>query len=55
MTLTEEFVSLLDRIDVGDPEDAHWVADHVLLNAVDPEIREAYERVKDRCRWWAYA
>lgn len=38
-----------------DPEAAHARADAVLLAAVPPAVREAYERVQVACPWWASA
>lgn len=54
---TEEIVRLLDNItyEIGDPETMHSEADEILLMAVDPEVREAYDRVVARADWWAYA
>lgn len=54
---TEEIVRMLDEItlDTGDPEQMHAEADGVLLLAVDPEVRDAYNRVVRLAGWWAYA
>lgn len=46
------FVKELDSITTGDPEGAHADADAVLLRAVHPRIRKAYDRVVRRTRWW---
>ena len=55
----EFFVRMLDAIDVSDPEEAHDIADGVLLMALEalgaPEISEAYHRVIGRAPWWACA
>lgn len=46
----------LDRIDpTGDPERAHSLADDLLLAAVPPEVRAAYQRLVARSPWWAGA
>lgn len=54
-----EAIKLLDELAASvsgrDPEEAHVKADEVLLFLVDPEVRAAYERVVEACRWWAYA
>lgn len=52
---TEEAIAALDAIDGSDPEKAHGEADDVLKKAVDPRVREAYERIVARCSWWATA
>lgn len=36
-----------------DPEAARARADDVLLAAVPPAVRAAYERVQAACPWWA--
>lgn len=51
----EEAIDLLDTLDAGDPEGAHSSADDILLSLVGPEVKAAYERVVQRCDWWAYA
>lgn len=51
----DALVALLDSLCGDDPEHAHGVADGVLLQAVDPRIRAAYEPVAGRCPWWAAA
>lgn len=48
-------VVALDGIDVSDPERAHSEADELLRAWAPREIREAYDRVAERCRWWAGA
>lgn len=50
-----ELVAALDAIDNSDLETAHKEADSVLLDSLPPEVGEAYERLVDRCRWWAHA
>jgi hypothetical protein len=46
----------LEALSVGhDPESLHGAADAILLAAVHPEVRQAYERVKEDARWWASA
>lgn len=53
--MSEYPVADLDAIDASDPERAHAEADAVLLTAVHPDIRAAYERVVARAAWWATA
>ncbi|MCM0622492.1 hypothetical protein [Nocardioides bruguierae] len=48
-------VARLDRIDGSDPDAAHGTADDVLLTEVPPDVAAAYQRVIDRCSWWAGA
>ncbi len=54
-----EAVRKLDAIDERDPEDAHSTADRVLLDCLKElgaaEVEDAYDRLVDRCRWWACA
>ena len=50
-----EAVARLDAIDASDPERAHSAADDVLLYYADAEIAAAYQRLIDRCPWWAAA
>jgi hypothetical protein len=50
-----EIVARFDAIDASDPERAHAEADDLLLYVTDALIAEAYLRVGDRCRWWAFA
>jgi hypothetical protein len=38
-----------------DPEMAHYDADVILLDCVDPTVRAAYEALVNRCSWWACA
>lgn len=53
---TREAVAELDLIaGDGDPEADHGFADKVLLATVDHEVREAYDRLVQRARWWASA
>jgi hypothetical protein len=51
----DTLVARLDAIPADDPERAHSLADQVLADAVDPQVREAYTRVGQRCGWWATA
>ena len=53
--LREEAVAALDAIDGGDPDGAHGEADKILLAYVDPSVAGAYERLVERCAWWATA
>ena len=56
LTTPGEAVAKLDAIDPsGDPEGAHDQADKILLAALPPEVREAYERLVSRAPWWAAA
>lgn len=49
-------VMLLDSINIqGDEEVAHSVADGILLSAVSPEVKEAWNRVVERCGPFWYA
>jgi hypothetical protein len=48
-------VQALDRISGSDCEEAHIEADRVLRCAVDPRVREAYERLVRRTGGWWYA
>ena len=55
MDTTERIAAALDSIDASDPEPAHQEADALLIEAVPPAVRAAYERVKQRAPWWAVA
>jgi hypothetical protein len=48
-------IEALDALDANDPEEAHGRADAILLSAVTPDLRAAYERVVDRAGefWFA--
>ena len=46
-----EAIELLDALDGGDPEGAHFDADAVLLDFVPEKVREAYKRVHLRLIW----
>ena len=49
-------VAALDAIDpTGDPEAAHGEAEMVMLGALGPEVRAAYDRLVARAPWWASA
>lgn len=50
-----DIIEALDAIDGDDPEAAHAHADGLLLDAVTPAIRAAYDRVGDRAGSWWYA
>ena len=53
---TPVVVAALDAIDPsGDPENAHMEAEYVLLDALGPEVKAAYDRLVVRARWWAWA
>jgi hypothetical protein len=51
----EALVEKLDALDESDPEAAHSAADAILLDAVHPAVRAAYERLVERSHWWATA
>ena len=52
----QEFAALaLDSLDTSDPEEAHGNADAILLANAHPSVAAAYQRVVDRCNWWATA
>ena len=55
MNKIEETVKRLDLISGVDPENAHRMADDILLEFVPLEVRAAYEKVQQRCSWWACA
>ena len=48
-------VTALDNIAGDDHERAHSAADDILIALVPDEIRAAYQRVQQRCSWWATA
>lgn len=48
-------VADLDAIDGGDAEGAHAEADEVLLRMVPRQVRQAYERLRERSARWACA
>ena len=50
-----EAVRRLDAISGQEPDGDHGEADEILLSVVPAEVREAYERLVDRARWWATA
>lgn len=54
MNLTQA-VNSLEAISGDDPEAAHSEADAILLAFVPAEVAHAYERLTNRCRWWATA
>jgi hypothetical protein len=39
----------------SDPEEAHGVADEILLKLAGPEVEAAYNRVAERVGAWWYA
>ena len=54
----EEAVRRLNALgDVArvDPETAHARADHLLLESVPQEVREAYLQVISAADWWSFA
>lgn len=57
---SDNFVRMLNLIESRDPEDAHELADRLLLLYLDSdadgrEVADAYRALKARCLWWAYA
>lgn len=55
MMTDPEAVRALDDLDGADPDIAHGEADKILAANASVHVREAYERVKERCAWWATA
>lgn len=53
--LDAELIAKIDNIPDGDPEIAHGMLDDLLESRLHPEVREAIQRLKDRCDWWAAA
>ena len=52
---TKQAIELLNAISGDDPEADHSSAEAILLKCVHPEIRDAYESLKQRAAWWATA
>ena len=53
---TPVVVAALDAINpIDDPEAAHSEAEKVLLGALGPEVKAAYDRLVARAPWWASA
>lgn len=49
----EMAVAMLESLcDDGEPETAHAAADRILLGLLTPEVRRAYERVKECSQYW---
>jgi len=55
VTAAEAAVAALDAVSAADPEAAHKQADQILVAFVPREVRDAYDRLVDRCVWWEYA
>ena len=56
MTREQITADSLDAIDPSiDPETAHMAAEQMLLDALGPEVKAAYDRLVGRARWWAWA
>lgn len=51
----EEAIDKIDLLDGGDPECAHSMADEILEQLVSPGVRDAIQRLRDRCAWRATA
>jgi hypothetical protein len=51
----EEATLDLRAIPSADPDAAHSTADDILLSAVLPDVRDAYNDLIRRCAWWATA
>jgi hypothetical protein len=47
-------IEALNKIS-SDPETAHGEADELILSIAHPDVRAAYERLVQRCPWWAFA
>lgn len=55
-TLTvKDAVKRLSLVNTDDPEQAHSMADQILLYSAPEEVRKAYEELRERCSFWAYA
>lgn len=52
---TETLVALIDAIDSGDPESARAMLGDLLYDRQPPEVRDAIDRLIDRCDWWVTA
>lgn len=52
---THDAVQRLDAMQTSDSEAAHSDADKILLELAGSDVRAAYERLVDRCVWWACA
>ena len=50
-----EAVAALNALTGNDPESVHSDADEILLAAVPRSVRMAYEGLKDRASFWAFA
>lgn len=48
-------VARLNTLDTSDPEEAHALADEILLSAVPAAVAKAYNDLVDRCDFWATA
>ena len=46
-----KLIERLDALDGSDPEKDHVTADAILLEAVAPEIRDAYRKARDSGSW----
>lgn len=51
----EETAARIDALSGNDPESAHGEADLALLAMVPEKVALAYDRLIDRCRFWASA
>lgn len=51
----QEAIDKLNKIGSGDKESDHIYADEILLECVDPEIKQAYERAKHSAGGFWYA
>jgi hypothetical protein len=55
-TVESAVATALDLIDpTGDPEAAHDEAERIMLAALGPEVKAAYDRLVERAPWWASA
>lgn len=55
MNRDDTLIHALNDVDASDPEVAHQTADDLIRDWLPEEVRQAYDRVGSRCRWWAFA
>lgn len=53
--LNADLVNKIDAISGDDPECAHGELDDLLEATFPPVVRDAIQRLRDRCGWWAGA
>ena len=54
-TKSQAIKELKELIDLGDPNEMHSRADHILLEYVNKEVADAYNEVVDSASWWVTA